>query len=209
MSVDGVSGFSASDEARLLATLLSAPTPRERDRAWNEFVARFQRLIASCVRQTLVRYGTRLHSDEIDDHAGEVWVALLDDDLRRLRAFSPDRGAKVSTFIGLIATNVTIDKLRRCRLDVTPIDDCVTNDRALLVKETALSDVEHRQHAAIAHVAMAQLSAVERSFVTEAFCEERDPALMARERGVTKTTIYTRKVKVRDKLRRIVGELAA
>jgi RNA polymerase sigma-70 factor (ECF subfamily) len=204
-----IAALTAPEEARLLDELLSARTGRERERTWSVFVERFRRLIGSCVRGALVRYGAPARPDDIDDLVGEVWIALLDDDLRRLRAFSPDRGARLSTFIGLLATNHTIDRLRRRRIDATSLDDLATSHRALAVKETTSGELESRQHAVLAQAALCRLSASERSFVAVAFCEERDPAVMARELGVTKTTIYTRKVKVRDKLRRLVGELAA
>lgn len=199
-----IAALTAPEEARLLAELLSARADRER--VWSVFVARFGRLIGSCVRGALVRYSAPARPDDVDDLVGEVWIALLDDDLRRLRAFSPDRGARLSTFIGLVATNHTIDRLRRRRIDVTSLDDLAASHRALVSKETASSALEVRQQAALAQAALRRLSASERSFVTVAFCEERDPAVLARELGVTKTTIYTRKVKVRDKLRRLVGE---
>ena len=104
--------FTIRDDEVLLDRVLHARSEAARQDAWRELVQRFSRLIASCVRRTFERWRLRPSEEDVDDLAGDVWIALLHDDLRRLRAFDPSRGARLSTFIGLIATNLTIDRLR-------------------------------------------------------------------------------------------------
>lgn len=201
--------FTIHDDEVLLDRLLKARSEVDRQAAWRELVQRFSRLIASCVRRAFERWRVRPTDEDVDDLVSEVWIALLHDDLRRLRAFDATRGARLSTFVGLIATNVAIDRLRLRRIDAVSLDQLESCERALSVRETITSDLEDRQRAILAQRALARLPSHERQFCTDVFAEERDPAVLARELGVTKTTIYTRKVKVRDKLRRLVGEKAA
>lgn len=195
-----------SDDLRLLEDLLHA-TITERERAWLQFVQRFDRLIHGTVRRTLVRWTGSAGREHVEDLAGEAWMQLLRDDLRRLRRFDPARGCRLSTFIALIATNHTIDQIRRQRMELESLESITAEHSALCVAQQAWCPIETRQHAALAQAAVDKLSASDRAFVAEVYCDERDPADMAREQGVTTTTIYTRKTKVRDKLRRLVGEL--
>ncbi|MEO6951513.1 MAG: sigma-70 family RNA polymerase sigma factor [Polyangia bacterium] len=196
------------DELVLLQRLLSPEGEATRQRDWRTFVERYERLIARCIWRALQRYGAPRSNEDVDDLIGEVWVTLLRCDSHKLRMFDPDRECKLSTFIGLVATNLTIDKLRRCQLDVSSLDDVGAHHVSLQVRSDSVSmNIEARQEAEVAREAMAQLSLADQRFVRAIFVEEREPAAMARELGVTPTTIYTRKIKVQQKLRRIATEL--
>ena len=198
----------APDELVLLERLLSPDGTATRQRDWRNFVERFQRLIARCVWRALQRYGAPRSTEDVDDLIGEVWVTLLRDDAHKLRMFDPARACKLSTFLGLVATNLTIDKLRRCQLEVSSLEDVGAHHASLQIRSESVSmQLEARQEAAVARAAMARLSVADQRFVRDAFVEEREPATMARELGVTATTIYTRKIKVQQKLRRIAIEL--
>src|SRR5262245_55868136 len=108
----------SAEEMELLDALLAG----ERNR-WGEFVARYERLIASCVLKVLRRYGALFTADDIDDLTGEAWLLLLRDDMKKLRQYRRDRGFRLASWIGLIATNSTIDQLRARDAETRPLDD--------------------------------------------------------------------------------------
>src|SRR3954471_5720587 len=97
----------STEELALLDALLAGQTHR-----WNEFVARYERLIASCVLKVLRRYGALFSAEDLDDLIGDAWLLLLRDDMKKLRQYRRDRGFRLASWIGLIATNSTIDQLR-------------------------------------------------------------------------------------------------
>jgi RNA polymerase sigma-70 factor (ECF subfamily) len=189
------------DEMELLAAVLSGP---QRARALEEFQQRYSALVYACARRVLRRYGAAHTPDEVEDLVADLWLRLLDNDMERLRRFEPARKIKVSTWVGLITTNFVIDSLRRRRkydsLDSVP--EPTTND-------SPQAALERRQEAAVAKKALLQLSQKDRSFFLACFHEERAPADLAKELGVSLNTIYSRKFKLRAKLMRIVEELCA
>ena len=195
-----------NEETQLLAALLARQPESRRQRHWAAFVDRYQRLIASCVLKVLRRYGAMFSSEDLDDLVNEVWVALLRDDLRKLRQYDSERGFRIASFIGLVATNVTIDHLRGRRAETAPLDQ-VMEDYVALVSEPVRDTIEEREQAELARAAMDQLSGEERRFVFEVFHSERSPDELARALGVTTNTVYSRKFKVREKLARIVATL--
>ena len=189
------------EEMELLASLLAGR--RER---WDEFVRRYERLIVSCTLKVLRRYGALFSTEDLDDLVAEAWLLLLRNDMKKLRQYRPDRGFRLASWIGLIATNSTIDQLRARVADSRPLDEladglCVAHE-APLDEQLATSE-----RAELARAALAHLSDDERAFVRDCFHDERSPEEMARERRVSVNTIYSRKFKLRDKLARILRQM--
>jgi RNA polymerase sigma factor (sigma-70 family) len=199
---DGARGNSA-EEAALLQALLSASTKVQHDRLWTDFVRRYERLIASCVVKALRRYGATFSRDDLDDLVGDVWLTLLRDDMRKLRQYDAARGFRIASFLGLVATNATIDHLRARQAEASPLDE-VLEDYASLRAEAPRDVVEAREEAELARAALERLSCDEREFVVDCFREERSPEELARALGVTTNTVYSRKFKIREKLQKIV-----
>src|SRR5262249_61480666 len=108
--------------------LLSALLGGQRDR-WTEFTRRYERFITSCVLCTLRRYDAAFSRDDLEDLAADVWLALLRDDMKKLRSYCADKG-RLTSWIALIATNTTIDRLRARQDDATHLDDIVLVDMA-------------------------------------------------------------------------------
>src|ERR1051325_1872522 len=100
------------DELELLAAILAGKRA-----CWSEFKRRYERLIASCVLLTLRRYDAPFSQADLQDLIAEVWLDLWRDDLKKLRAFEPARGLRLSNWIALISTRTTIDRLRTQRAE--------------------------------------------------------------------------------------------
>jgi RNA polymerase sigma factor (sigma-70 family) len=198
----------SAEEAELLADLLRAVRRGERDRQWTAFVRRYERLLASCVIKVLRRYGATFSRDDLDDLVNDVWVTLLRDDMRKLRQYDATRGFRIASFLGMVATNATIDHLRTRQAEAAPLDETL-EDVVSLQADSARDDVEWREQAALAQAALNRLSGQDREFVLWCFHDEQSPEEMARALGVSTNTVYSRKFKVRAKLQRLVADLAA
>jgi RNA polymerase sigma-70 factor (ECF subfamily) len=164
-------------------------------------------LIVSCVLRTLRRYGAYYSQEDLQDLVSEVWLALLRDDCKKLQLFNPDRGYRLSSWLGLIATNSTIDCLRSRSAPTTYLEDMVDAERFLADDSRPDAELELQESMNIARTALHQLNKHELAFIVDCFGEERAPTALADELGVTVNTIYSRKFKLRAKLARIVAEI--
>jgi RNA polymerase sigma factor (sigma-70 family) len=207
MANTGRTRENTAEETALLQALLRA-TCREQERLWAEFVRRYERLIVSCVVKAMRRYGATFSRDDVDDLTNDVWLALLRDDLRKLRQYDAARGFRIASFIGLVATNVTIDHLRARQAEAAPLDEGL-EDFVSLRAEQPRDVVEFREQASLAQAALNRLSKDERAFVVWCFRDEQSPEELARSLGITTNTVYSRKFKIREKLQKIVADLAA
>jgi RNA polymerase sigma-70 factor (ECF subfamily) len=196
------SRWADASETDLLAAVLSrAP------HAWDAFHARYERLMISCIRKVLHRY-TALHTDaDVEDMLSSTCVNLIKDDFHKLKAFDVSRGYKLSSWVGLIATNTAHDALRgrdplhdslEARAEdsarFAPVDDQPTPD----------VELEERERWQTLQKAMDQLSPDDRTFLVMCYAEELEPEEIARKLGIALNTVYSRKNKIREKLRRVV-----
>jgi RNA polymerase sigma-70 factor (ECF subfamily) len=187
------------DDARLLAAVLNTDDPIDWRDAWAAFVGRFQRLIARNVI-AILRSGNAMSPAEADDAIGDVWLALIENDMSRLRRYDASLGAP-STFVGLIAARLTIDRLRRHRLKMLELVDADEHASPTLSVEAA---VEASDRLNLLRRAVRRLGEYERNFVLSLIYEERPPAEIAVELGISINTVYSRKAKLQKKLLRLI-----
>lgn len=79
--------------------------------AWQEFVRRFQPVIASAVIKA-VRHWIRPEPSQIDDLVQETYLKLFADDFRPLRKFTCQYENAIFGFLKVVATNVVKDHFR-------------------------------------------------------------------------------------------------
>lgn len=183
------------DDLALLAAVLE-----RRPFAFEVFFGRHRRLILACLRRTAEGAGMRLQAEDLADLANDVAEALLARDLHRLRAYRPDGGCSVSSWVGLVACSVARDALRRARrrpLDYAPLEAL---EPALPPAATPWAALEERERWALVNRALSGLSARDRRFVRLYYAEARSPEAIARELGVSVATVYSKKAKIQGKL---------
>ena len=176
-------------------------------KAWKEFCRRYENLIVACTLKTLRRYHAKFNADDLADIVGEVWMVLLKDDMRKLRLYDPDRGYRLTSWLGLITTNCTIDQLRQRSSENILFDDVSSLELTMADSRSPDQGLEDMESVQIARQAIDQLSSEEQQFVVSCFHDERRPEELAQELGITVNTVYSRKFKIREKLTRIVASL--
>ena len=79
--------------------------------AWEEFVRRFHRLIATVVLRTATRYGDS-SKQTVDDLIQETYLKLCADDFRILRGFEEQRPDAFIGYVKVMAANVARDHFK-------------------------------------------------------------------------------------------------
>jgi RNA polymerase sigma-70 factor, ECF subfamily len=197
--------LASADDRQLVAAVI-----RGQPLAWPAFYARFERLMRACVRRTLRWYGVRSSDSDLEDLLSAVCLNVVKDDYRKLRMFDPGRGYRLSSWVGLIATNTAIDALRRREPEHSSMDDPMGQAHEVPAgTPTPFDDLHKREEAGLVDEAVRQLSEGDRLFLEYYFEHELEPSVIARRMGITVATVYSRKNKVREKLRVVVGRLMA
>jgi len=180
---------------------------RQESPAWNEFVRRYRSLIFRCITKVIGRYDAVCSNGDADEIFSEVMVGLLRDDMRKLRLYDPNRGTKLSSWIGMIATNTAYDFLRgtarRPMLDrlegaVEISDD---NDRSPLEEILAK---EQRSHL---NTLLSDYSDKDRAFVALYYAQGLEAEEVAEEMAISVKTVYSKKHKLLARLQSTLAPL--
>lgn len=193
------------NELRLLAAVLAGDGAAEA-----RFVRYYGGVVELAVRQVLRGSGLPCEAGEVEDLVHEIWLSIFERDRRSLRRFEPDRGIRVSTWIGLLSRHKTVDRLRRrgvWQRMLTLVDDAQLPE-APADEPLAPELIEQRERRELAQRAFSRLRQDEQRFLEAWYLEERDPAQLAAELGVTVGTVYTRRYKLQQKLARGVSKIA-
>jgi RNA polymerase sigma-70 factor (ECF subfamily) len=179
--------------------------------AWPGFFAKYERLIVACVRRALRRYGASHSEEDIEDLVSQTAFNLVKDDYKKLRTFDPDRGYKLSSWVGLIATNTALDALRRRGpTDVwaaASLDDTDPVVPTLAAGEAGPGEsLDRKDEIRLVQSAIGELSDTDRLFLEYYYVEELEPEEISRLMGISLNTVYSRKNKIREKLARHVRE---
>jgi RNA polymerase sigma-70 factor (ECF subfamily) len=180
---------------------------RSEPRAWNELVRRYRSLVYRCVTKVIGRYESVLSSADADEIYAEVMMSLVRDDMRKLRLYDARRGTKLSSWIGMIATNVSYDFLRgTARRPILDRIDGVPDieDESTSALDGILSH-ERRQHL---NGLLADYSEKDRAFVSLYYAQGLDAEEVAEEMKISIKTVYSKKHKLLARLQSTLAPLA-
>ncbi len=81
--------------------------------AWDEFVAKYHKLVYNSIYRTLELTGYKIEPDLINDLYQEFFVSILNDDYYKLKKFKWKNGCSVATWLSVIARNMVLDFIRK------------------------------------------------------------------------------------------------
>lgn len=195
--------FEDADDAALLAHVCLGD-----EAAWEAFHDRFRNLMIACITRVCLRAGVRLQADDLLDILSDVSVNMVAGGFRRLRLYRVDRGCSVSSWVGVIATSTTHDYLRReRRRRLEPMIEADLERLSPLVDGPDAELIDRQQRAFI-DVALSGLSNRDRRFAELYFGEAKSPDDIAKEMGVSVATVYSKKAKIKTRLRTLAREAA-
>ncbi len=165
--------------------------------AWREFHRRYDRLVFRCIHKVVGRFRSVVGSEDVREIHAQLLVNLTTRDMHRLRAYEPDRGNKLGSWIGMLATNTAWDYLRH-------ISRRPENDERLAMEvepsRTPEDELAKRQMLAIVAEVLAEFSNKDQEFVRMYFVEGLCPEEIADEMGISVKTVYSKKHKIRCRL---------
>ena len=81
--------------------------------AWNTFIEKYSSYIYLYINKTLRRYNTFAHNGEAEEIFNSVFLALLDNDCKRLKNFRGQNEYAFLAYLREISFHLTVDFLRR------------------------------------------------------------------------------------------------
>jgi RNA polymerase sigma-70 factor (ECF subfamily) len=194
------SGAEPSDQDLLRMVIQRLPG------AWELFYERFHRLMVACARRVYAKYGVSYTPEDMEDLVATVCYNLVKGDFHKLRLYDPEKGYRLSSWVGLISSNTAHDTLRRRSPSHVRLD----SEEGLNVEQLVgpapdpLAGLARQEQMALLRKAVFELSDVDREFVRYYYGLKLDPESVAKRLGITVNTVYSRKNKIRNKLIKLV-----
>lgn len=175
------------------------------ERGWVELIRRYRALIYRCIGKVTQRCAPRISAFDLDEIFADVLLNLLRDDMRKLRKYDPERGTKLSSWIGMISINSAYDYLRSAgrRPLLDRLDGAV--DRAAESDRTPLDTLIEKERWDHLNGVLTSFSERDRTFVELYYRDGLDPAAIAAAMSISLKTVYSKKHKIRAHLRRCVA----
>ncbi|MDF2693282.1 MAG: hypothetical protein K0S65_1665 [Labilithrix sp.] len=176
--------------------------------AWREFQNRYDRLILRCITKVTRRFSSIVSQDDVREVYATLYVALLGNDMHKLRSFDPERGNRFSSWIGLLAINAAYDHLRTLKRE--PQKECITEQMELVcdLPDPFELTSEH-ERATIAQQTLEDFSEKDRTFAALYFGEGMDPQDIADKMKISVKTVYSKKHKIQSRLESVLATRTA
>jgi RNA polymerase sigma-70 factor (ECF subfamily) len=172
--------------------------------AWHAFTVRYGRLIQSCIHRVVARFPGVVRADDALEITSTLYVQLLANGRHKLRSFAPERGSKLGTWLGMLATHAAYDFLRGVRKLPRAIE--LTEAEELANEAPDASELTlNRERASRVSAALAEFTRKDREFVDLYFGEGLDPDEVARRMGISVKTVYSKKHKIQRRLASLLG----
>ncbi|MCC6873999.1 MAG: sigma-70 family RNA polymerase sigma factor [Sandaracinaceae bacterium] len=189
------------------AELLSRMLMRRAD-AWREFHHRYDRLIYRCIHKVTSRFPGSVTSEDVREIYGMFLLSLNKRDMHKLRTFEPERGNKLSSWIGMLATNCAWDFLR----GVARQPQCTSLADAEMVGCDQASPFENlleKQRWTVVNETLKAFSKKDRVFVHLYYVDGLSPEEIAERMAISVKTVYSKKHKIRCRLQKALEPLGA
>lgn len=166
------------------------------------FVERHARLVYAALQRVLGPSGLAAgpgRSDVVEDLFAQTFVAMFEDDARRLRQW--DGRCSQATWISLVARSVAQDWVRAERRRERRLDRGADPLEVSHAFETTDDRKDIADDVLRLRAALATLPEADRALITALVMEDRPASAVAAELGLAPGAVYTRKSRALDKLR--------
>ena len=176
--------------------------------AWDEFVERYSSLIYNHIRRCLRANAVPQHREDLEDLHHSVFQALLEEDCKKLKQF--EGRCSLASWLRVITTSTVIDALRKrravIRLDALGEDGIPLHERISNPSPGVEEGIVETQRRELLKKALVEIGPEDRLLAVLIYQREMPIEEIAAVMKLSKEAIYTRKHRLRDKLRKIVEE---
>lgn len=193
----GAEYLSAAEEQVLLRGMIEGDAE-----AWRTFHTRYRGLIYRCIARVL---GRGANEEDVREVYATLMVQLLSGDRHRLRMFDPERGNRLSSWLGLLATHCACDYARGQRRhdQQAPLID---GDFIVSDAPTPYESLIRKERMQRLSNALSTLTDKDQEFVTLYFAEDLPAEQIAERMNISLNTVYSKRSKIQARLCEMMGE---
>lgn len=176
--------------------------------AWREFHRRYDRLIYRCIHKVTGRFPASVNAEDVREIYAMFLLSLTKRDMHKLRTFEPERGNKLSSWVGMLATNCAWDYLRTVARQPqhTTLADA---EQVGCMESDPYQDVLDKERWAVLNDVLAGFSKKDQVFVRLYYVDGLTPEEIADEMAISVKTVYSKKHKITCRLQKALEPVMA
>ena len=173
-------------------------------KAWREFHRRFDRLVFRCIHKVTGRFPGSVTSEDVREIYAMFLLSLNKRNMHKLRSFDPERGNKLSSWVGMLATNCAWDYLRSVarQPQTTTLADA---EQIGAAGDSPYEDLLQKERWAVVNAVLRTFSSKDREFVRLYFMQGMEPEQIAERMDISVKTVYSKKHKIRCRLQKALA----
>jgi RNA polymerase sigma-70 factor, ECF subfamily len=172
--------------------------------AWREFHRRYDRLIYRCIHKVTGRFPGSVNGEDVREIYAMFLLGLNKRDMHKLRTFDPERGNKLSSWVGMLATNCAWDYLRSVARR-PPTTDLTDAEQIGAADVSPYEDLLQKERWAVINEVLRTFSRKDREFVRLYFMQGLEPDQIAERMEISVKTVYSKKHKIRCRLQKALA----
>ena len=175
--------------------------------AWREFHQRYDRLIYRCIHKVTGRFPGSITSEDVREIYAMFLLGLNKRDMHKLRSFDPARGNKLSSWVGMLATNCAWDYLRGVarQPQTTTLADA---EQIGAPTDSPYEDLLQKERWGVVNTVLQSFSSKDREFVRLYYVDGMSPEDIAEHMAISVKTVYSKKHKIRCRLQKALEPVA-
>ncbi len=200
--------YTPSDDFSLLKECISG-----KKEAWDTFVNRFSKLIYYSINKTLKLHTCNMEQEDVGDIYNSIFLSFIENNYKKLRQFEGREGCTLPSWIRLITIRHTIDFLRSQKRhisidgdsdEVRPLIDTLQDNKASVDELIELTETER-----IIKESIETLPSSDQLFMKLYYEKELPPEEIASIMNVSVNTIYSKKNRIREKIKKTLENKGA
>ncbi|MGE0792475.1 MAG: RNA polymerase sigma factor [Sandaracinaceae bacterium] len=172
--------------------------------AWREFHRRYDRLIFRCIHKVTGRFPASVTSEDVREIYAMFLLSLNKRDMHKLRTFDPERGNKLSSWVGMLATNCAWDYLRSVARQ-PPTTTLADAEEVRCTESTPYDNLLEKERWNVVNSVLRTFSDKDREFVDLYYLQGMTPEEIAEQMAISIKTVYSKKHKIRCRLERALA----
>ncbi|MFQ5963671.1 MAG: RNA polymerase sigma factor [Candidatus Scalinduaceae bacterium] len=175
--------------------------------AWDAFVERFTNLVYHTINKTLkTYYADHLYQDLGDIH-NNVFISLMENDYKKLRQYKGLNGCTVSSWLMVVTTNFTLNFIKKQKQHI-PIENNTTDNMDVIERvsnpqQQPDEELSEKEYGEIFKDLINDLNVNDVLFLKLYYEKELPPEEIAEILNLTVSTVYSKKNRIREKLKKI------
>ncbi len=176
--------------------------------AWDIFVERYSNLIYKTILRTLRTYSVFLEQPEVKDIFHGIFLSLMEDDCKKIRQYEGIGQCTFASWLQVITRNSTINFIKAQRQHVSldyamdetgPMIDTIKDEKASVHEQ-----IESVEDILSVKTAIRELPSSDRFLLNLYYVKELPPEKIADILNVTVSTVYSKKNRVLEKIKKIL-----